>query len=97
MHAHPSSRRTDRKPTVTAAARRTQIVEAAIAGILRRGQETGDFRACDVGVMATTIQRSLDGIPFLPMTTPDLDLAHYGAELVETFTRATANSPAQPS
>jgi len=66
-------------------------VQKGIAGILGWGQETGDFRAFDVTVMATTIQRSLDGIPFLQMANPALDLDHYAAELVELFTRATAS------
>ncbi len=36
------------------------------------------------------MQRSLDGIAFLLSARPDLDLAHYASELVETFGRATA-------
>ncbi|NED89278.1 hypothetical protein G3I76_55555 [Streptomyces sp. SID11233] len=39
--------------------------------------------------MATTIQRSIDGLPFLPRSEPDLDLASYAQELVELFDRAT--------
>jgi AcrR family transcriptional regulator len=65
---------------------------AALEGIeriLRWGQETGVFRQFDVPVMATTIQRSLDGIPFAQIANPGLDLALYARELVETFTRAT--------
>ncbi|MGB3331110.1 MAG: hypothetical protein WBA46_19270, partial [Thermomicrobiales bacterium] len=58
--------------------------------ILRRGQETGDFRPFDIAVMATTIQRSLDGIPFMQMEHPDLDLTHYAAELIDLFTHATS-------
>lgn len=67
-----------------------ESAQGGIAAVLRWGQETGDFRAFDIDVMATTIQRSMDGIPFLQLANPDLDLTHYAAELVETFTRATA-------
>ncbi|MGC4108201.1 MAG: TetR/AcrR family transcriptional regulator [Thermomicrobiales bacterium] len=68
-----------------------QSAQGGIADVLRWGQETGDFRSFDIDVMATTIQRSLDGIPFLQLAQPDLDLTHYAAELVATFTRATAS------
>jgi len=57
--------------------------------ILRWGQAEGVFREFDVTVMATTIQRSLDGIPLAQATNPDLDLDHYARELVELFTLAT--------
>ncbi|HWK79756.1 MAG TPA: TetR/AcrR family transcriptional regulator [Thermomicrobiales bacterium] len=67
-----------------------QRAQGGIADILRWGQETGDFRPFDIEVMATTIQRSLDGIPFLQLAQPDLDLSQYAAELVAIFTRATA-------
>lgn len=67
--------------------------EGGITRILRWGQETGDFRAFDIDVMATTIQRSLDGIPFLQMANPDLDLTHYAAELIDLFTHATTTPP----
>lgn len=60
-----------------------------IGNILRWGQEEGVFRDFDIQVMATTIQRSLDGIPLAQSTTPDLDLDAYARELVELFTLAT--------
>lgn len=66
--------------------------EAAIAGvegILRWGQETGDFRTFDVRVMATTIQRAIEAIPFALVHDPALDLDLWAAELVRTFTLAT--------
>lgn len=60
-----------------------------ISAILHWGQEEGLFRQFDVQVMATTIQRSLDGIPLAQSTNPDLDLDVYARELVELFTLAT--------
>jgi AcrR family transcriptional regulator len=62
---------------------------SGISDILGWGQAEGVFRNFDVQVMATTIQRSLDGIPLAQMTNPDLDLDNYARELVEIFTRAT--------
>jgi len=60
-----------------------------ISEILRWGQAEGLFRDFDIQVMATTIQRSLDGIPLAQSTNPDLDLDTYARELVELFTLAT--------
>ncbi len=57
--------------------------------ILRDGQRGGEFRAFDTFVMASAIQRSLDGLPFLLRTAPELDLAAYAEELVTLFDRAT--------
>lgn len=62
---------------------------SALVDILRQGHKSGQFRPFDVDVMANTIQRSLDGIPFLQRANPDLDLDAYAAELVELFRRAT--------
>jgi AcrR family transcriptional regulator len=62
---------------------------SGISEILRWGQAEGVFRAFDVQVMATTIQRSLDGIPLAQATNPELDLDAYARELVELFTLAT--------
>lgn len=62
---------------------------AGLADILRWGQAEGVFRDFDVRVMATTIQRSLDGIPLAQAVDPDLDLDSYARELVELFTLAT--------
>ena len=66
--------------------------ESATSGledILRWGQETAVFRTFDVQVMAQTIQRSLDGLPFLQKANPTLNLETYADELVELFRRAT--------
>ncbi|OEV31615.1 hypothetical protein AN219_03990 [Streptomyces nanshensis] len=60
-----------------------------IQDILRRGQEDGEFRAFDTLVMAATLQRSLNGLPFLRRTEPDLDLPSYAEELVTLFDLAT--------
>ena len=60
-----------------------------IADILRWGQAEGVFRGFNVTVMATTIQRSLDGIPLAQAANPDLDLDTYARELVDLFTLAT--------
>lgn len=63
-----------------------------IQGILRRGQEGGEFREFDTFVMAATVQRSLGGLPFLLRTKPDLDLPAYADELVTLFDLATRSS-----
>jgi hypothetical protein len=60
--------------------------------ILAAGQEAGEFRSFDTYVMAATVQRSLDGLPFLLRTEPELDLAHYAEELVTLFDLATRES-----
>jgi AcrR family transcriptional regulator len=62
---------------------------SGISEILQWGQAEGVFRTFDIQVMATTIQRSLDGIPLAQMTNPELDLDTYAHELVELFTLAT--------
>ena len=62
---------------------------SGIGEILQWGQAEGVFRDFDVQVMATTIQRSLDGIPLAQATNPELDLDAYARELIELFTLAT--------
>lgn len=59
-----------------------------LEAILRAGQESGEFRPFDVTVMAMTIQRAVDGLPFALEARPDLDLALCARELVELFRRA---------
>ena len=61
----------------------------AVEQILRRGQADGTFRTFDPFIMGSLVQRSVDGLPFLLETRPDLDLAAYAEELVETFDIAT--------
>ena len=57
--------------------------------ILKDGQERGEMRAFDLRVMAATIQRAVETVPFQLQTDPDLDCAAYARELVELFDRAT--------
>ena len=60
-----------------------------VEALLRDGQSRGSFRAFDPFVLATAIQRSLDGLAFLLGTVPDLDLRHYADELVTASDLAT--------
>jgi AcrR family transcriptional regulator len=57
--------------------------------ILAAGQQAGEFRPFDTLVMAAAVQRSLDALPFLLRTEPELDLAHHADELATLFDRAT--------
>ncbi|TDD22738.1 TetR family transcriptional regulator [Nonomuraea diastatica] len=68
-----------------------------VQAILRRGQDNGEFRDFDTFVMASTIQRSIDGLPFLLQTAPDLDLPGYARELTTLFDLATRAQPTAPS
>ena len=65
-------------------------VLSPIEGILRAGQESGEFRAFDTGVMAMAIQRAVDGLPFALEARPDLDLDLCGRELSTLFGKAVA-------
>lgn len=58
--------------------------------ILRWGQASGEFREFDVRVMATSIQRSVEGPAFLLAGGDALDFEAYTRELVTLFERATA-------
>ncbi len=60
-----------------------------VQDMLRAGQDAGLFRDFDTFVMASAIQRCLDGLPFLLQTRPELDLDAYGEELVTLFDLAT--------
>lgn len=66
-----------------------QTVVSPLEEILRRGQESGEFRAFDTRVMATVIQRAVDGLPFLLATYPDVDVDAYAREVVTLFDLAT--------
>lgn len=57
--------------------------------ILVEGQKAKEFRKFDTRVMATTIQRAVEIVPFQLQANPDLDCAAYARELVELFDRAT--------
>ena len=65
--------------------------------ILRWGQEAGEFRAFDIGVMARTIIEALDAVPPQLADHPDLDTAAYGHELATLFDLATRAASPQPS
>ncbi|MEA2842403.1 MAG: hypothetical protein QOJ69_74 [Actinomycetota bacterium] len=52
-----------------------QTVLREVENILRHGQDRGEFRQFDTQVMAVTIQRAVDGVPFLLEIHPDADLA----------------------
>lgn len=57
--------------------------------ILRRGQQSGEFRAFDTLVMAAAIQRPLERLPLLLRSEPNLDLRRYADEVVTLFDLAT--------
>ncbi|TDE44532.1 TetR/AcrR family transcriptional regulator [Nonomuraea mesophila] len=67
-----------------------------VESILSKGQANGEFRDFDTFVMAATIQRSIDGLPFLLQSAPDLDLTGYARELTTLFDLATRAQPARP-
>lgn len=60
-----------------------------LEAILRRGQREGTFRRFDARVMATVIQRAIDGLPFLLAGDADVDVRRYGLEVATTFDLAT--------
>lgn len=62
---------------------------SGVAEVLRWGQRSGEFRPFDVRVMATVIQRSIEGPTFLMDSDPEFDADAYARELVATFDRAT--------
>ena len=66
-----------------------QSTTSRLEDILRSGQASGEFRQFDTYVMAVTVQRAVDGLPFLLEGKPDLDLRAYARELVELFDQAT--------
>jgi AcrR family transcriptional regulator len=66
---------------------------APLQEILNSGLRSGHFRTFDSFVMAATVQRSLDGLPFLLRGAPELDLDAYAEELVTIFELATAATP----
>lgn len=57
--------------------------------ILRSGQAAGEFRGFDPSVMATLVQRSVDGLPFLLQMRPGLDVPAYKREVSTAFDLAT--------
>lgn len=71
------------------------VVLSPVEEILRGGQQAGEFRDFDPQVLATIIQRSIDGLPFMLETRPDLDLDAYADELATTFALATRHQAAE--
>jgi AcrR family transcriptional regulator len=64
-------------------------VVSSIEQILRLGQQRGEFRDFDPRIIAATVQRSVDGLPFLLEAMPDLNPAAYARELVTLFELGT--------
>lgn len=69
-----------------------QAVVGHVEAILRRGQVGGEFRDFDPRVMATAVQRAVEGLPFLLESTPDLDCGTFARELVTLFELGTRAS-----
>ncbi|HVV22105.1 MAG TPA: TetR family transcriptional regulator [Pseudonocardiaceae bacterium] len=63
--------------------------ESYLETILRQGQAEGTFRDFDPRVLAMTVQRAVEGLPFLLAAEPDFDTAAYARELVTLFERGT--------
>jgi AcrR family transcriptional regulator len=57
--------------------------------ILRDGTQKGEFRAFDIRVLAVTITQSIEGLPLVLQSYPDIDLDSYGQELATLFDLAT--------
>lgn len=66
-----------------------QAVISPVEQILRDGQRNGEFRVFDTRVMATLVQRAVDGLPFLLAADPGVDVQAYGAEVATAFDLAT--------
>ena len=69
-----------------------QSPTAQLEAILRHGQASGEFRDFDPWVMATAVQRAVDGLPFVLQADPRVDCDAYARELVTLFRLATARS-----
>jgi AcrR family transcriptional regulator len=67
--------------------------KSPVEQILRAGQASGEFRVFDVTVMATMIQRAVDGLPFLLADDPDFDTRTYAREVITAFELATRAAP----
>ncbi|WBB78035.1 TetR family transcriptional regulator [Micromonospora sp. WMMD882] len=77
----------------SASADADQRAMGSLAGILAEGQRRGDFRDFDLPVMAMTIQRALDMLPFALAVDPGLDLALCARELTTLFDLGTRRAP----
>ena len=67
--------------------------KSPVEQILRAGQASGEFRDFNVTVMATMIQRAVDGLPFLLTDDPGFDTRTYAAEVITAFELATRAAP----
>jgi AcrR family transcriptional regulator len=66
-----------------------QQVLSPLEQILADGQRAGEFRDFDVRIVASAVQRSLEGVQMLLEAHPDLDPKAYAEELVTVFDLAT--------
>lgn len=66
-----------------------RAVLSPIEKILIDGQRSGEFRDFDTSVLATLVQRAVDGLPFALAANPGLDVQAYGAEVATVFELAT--------
>jgi hypothetical protein len=76
-------------PTSTESA--PSVAVSHLEELLRAGQRSGEFRAFDTTVVATSIQRTIEAVPLLCETHPDLDFTACARELVTMFELATRN------
>ena len=70
-----------------------RATRSPVEDILRAGQASGEFRDFDVTVLATMIQRAVDGLPFLLTDDPDFDTRLYANEVITAFDLATTAAP----
>lgn len=66
-----------------------EAVLSPVEEILRAGQAAGEFRDFDPRVMSTLIQRAIDGLPFLLVGEPNLNVDAYASEVFTVFDLAT--------
>ena len=66
-----------------------ETILADLEVMLRQGQAEGDFRSFDLRVMAVTIRRAIDAVPYQYAANPNLDVSAYARELSKLFDRAT--------
>jgi len=71
----------------------TEPAAGHLEAILTGGQLNGELRAFDVQVVAATIQRAVEGLPFRLASEPGLDCTAWGRELVELVDRGVRADP----
>ena len=64
-----------------------------LEGILRYGQETGEFRECPTRPMAIVIRAAVDAVAGRVSMDPHFDVGAYTRELITMFDLATAAGP----